>query len=51
MTPQGAEPAGEKEIILDALRRYNGNRSRVAIELGMHRSTLWRKMKMLGIAQ
>nr|MBN2278751.1 sigma 54-interacting transcriptional regulator [candidate division Zixibacteria bacterium] len=40
----------EKEIILEALRRYNGNRSQVALELGMHRTTLWRKMKMLGIA-
>jgi PAS domain S-box-containing protein len=40
---------GEKEIIQEALQRYNGNRSRAAIELGMHRSTLWRKIKTLGI--
>ncbi len=39
----------EKEIILEALKRYRGNRSRAAAELGMHRSTLWRKMKTLGI--
>ncbi len=41
---------GEKETILQTLRRYNGNRSQAAIELGMHRSTLWRKMKTLGIS-
>jgi len=46
---KNGESAGEKEVILDALRRYGGNRSRAAIELGMHRSTLWRKMKTLGI--
>lgn len=42
-------PTQEKEMILEALIRYRGNRSKVAIELGMHRSTLWRKMKTLGI--
>ncbi|MFZ5979026.1 MAG: sigma-54 interaction domain-containing protein [Candidatus Zixiibacteriota bacterium] len=41
----------EKKIILETLRRYNGNRSQAALELGMHRTTLWRKMKMLGIVQ
>jgi transcriptional regulator with PAS, ATPase and Fis domain len=40
----------EKEIIIEVLRRYKGNRAQTATELGMHRSTLWRKMKMLGIA-
>lgn len=39
----------EKEIILETLKRYKGNRTRAAAELGMHRSTLWRKMKTLGI--
>jgi len=39
----------EKEMIIETLKRYNGNRSRTAIELGMHRSTLWRKIKTLGI--
>ncbi len=43
-------PPNEKETILQALRRYQGNRSRTAAELSMHRSTLWRKMKTLGIA-
>jgi transcriptional regulator with PAS, ATPase and Fis domain len=39
----------EKDIILDALQRNKGNRSRTAEELGLHRSTLWRKMKTYGI--
>jgi PAS domain S-box-containing protein len=40
----------EKESILRALERSHGNKSKAAIELGMHRSTLWRKIKTLGIA-
>jgi PAS domain S-box-containing protein len=39
----------EKESILSALERSHGNKSRAAVELGMHRSTLWRKIKTLGI--
>jgi PAS domain S-box-containing protein len=41
----------EKDSILETLNRYQGNRSRAAAELGMHRSTLWRKMKTMGIAE
>lgn len=39
----------EREMILQTLNRYHGNRTRAAAELGMHRSTLWRKMKILQI--
>jgi PAS domain S-box-containing protein len=39
----------EKDIILETLRRYNGNKAKTAKELGMHRSTLWRKIKIMGI--
>lgn len=39
----------EREIILESLTRNQGNKSRVAVELGIHRSTLWRKMKSFGI--
>jgi len=39
----------EKDIILETLRRYNGNKAKTALELGMHRSTLWRKIKTMGI--
>ncbi len=41
----------EKEVIAEALRRNDGNRSRTARELGMHRSTLWRKVRMYGLGQ
>ncbi len=43
------EATSEKAIILKALERNHQNRSRAAIDLGMHRSTLWRKIKTLGI--
>jgi PAS domain S-box-containing protein len=52
-TPRGDSPLptrNEKEIIVDTLRRCRGSKLRAARELSMHRSTLWRKMKMLGIA-
>ncbi|MGD2124025.1 MAG: sigma 54-interacting transcriptional regulator [Gemmatimonadota bacterium] len=39
----------EKEVILEALRRNQGNRSKAARELGIHRTTLWRKAKMYGL--
>jgi PAS domain S-box-containing protein len=39
----------EKGVILDALERHKGDRGRAAEELGVHRSTLWRKMKKHGI--
>jgi PAS domain S-box-containing protein len=42
-------PQDEKETILESLRRHGGNRAHVARELGMHRSTLWRKIKTMGI--
>jgi PAS domain S-box-containing protein len=44
-----ADPKHEKEVIEEALKRHHGNRASVADELGMHRSTLWRKMKSYGI--
>jgi len=45
------EPRTEKEVIEEALKRHRGNRLRVAEELGMHRSTLWRKIKAYGIPE
>jgi DNA-binding NtrC family response regulator len=41
----------EKEVIAEALQRNDGNRSRTARELGMHRSTLWRKVRMYGLGE
>jgi PAS domain S-box-containing protein len=43
------QPKNETQLIKDSLRRHRGNRSRVADELGMHRSTLWRKIKTYGL--
>ncbi|MEJ2429146.1 MAG: sigma 54-interacting transcriptional regulator [Deltaproteobacteria bacterium] len=39
----------EKELILDALRRNQWNRLRAAQELGIHKTTLFRKIRKLGI--
>jgi len=39
----------EKEVILEALHRHRGNRTKAAEELGIHRTTLWRKAKSYGI--
>jgi transcriptional regulator with PAS, ATPase and Fis domain len=39
----------ERHIILEALRKHNGNRQNTARELNIDKSTLWRKMKKLGI--
>lgn len=39
--------SSEESAILEALRKNRGNRTRAARELGMHRSTLWRKIKTL----
>ncbi len=40
----------EREMILDALRTARGNRSKAAQQLGLGRSTLWRKMRQLNLA-
>jgi PAS domain S-box-containing protein len=41
--------AGDKERILIALEEHRWNRRQAAAALGMDRSTLWRKMKRLGL--
>lgn len=52
----GGAPAGaaqnercDRQAVQDALNRAGGNRERAAAELGIHRATLWRKMKTYGI--
>lgn len=42
-------PDSEEGVILETLRRHNGNKSRAAEELRMDRSTLWRKIKKFNI--
>ena len=39
----------EAEIIEKALKKYQGNRVKAAQELGIDRTTLWRKMKKYGL--
>jgi transcriptional regulator with PAS, ATPase and Fis domain len=39
----------EAQVILDALKRNENSRLAVARELGIHKSTLYRKIKRLGI--
>lgn len=43
------EKKSEREVIAEALERHGGNRSEAARELGIHRSTLWRKLKTYGL--
>ncbi len=39
----------EANFILGALRKNRWNRAKTAAELGIHKTTLWRKMKKFGI--
>jgi DNA-binding NtrC family response regulator len=39
----------ERAIIKETLDRHAGNRQATAEELGMHRSTLWRKIRQYGL--
>ena len=46
---RGETSEGEKARVLQVLRECRWNRSRAAGRLGMHRTTLWRKMREWGI--
>lgn len=39
----------EKDVIYNSLQRHQGNKTKAADELGMHRTTLWRKIKQYNI--
>jgi len=39
----------EKHLICETLQRYRGNRGKAARELGIDASTLYRKIKALGL--
>jgi len=41
----------ERQIILETLRELNWNRSAAAAKLGINRTTLYKKMKRLGLDQ
>lgn len=46
---KAALQALERQTIVDALKRNHNNRLATSKELGMHKSTLFRKMKSLGV--
>jgi len=39
----------ERDIIIQTLKKYSGNKSKTAKELNIHPTTLWRKMQKFGI--
>jgi len=47
--PRSGEGSSEEELVLRALERAGGHRGRAAAMLGVSRSTLWRRMKALGV--
>ncbi len=48
--PAGEDSPGERELLLRILEEHRWNKGAAAGSLGIDRSTLWRKMKRLGIA-
>ncbi len=48
--PLSTIKGAEREIIVAVLKKHNRSRAKAAAELGMNPSTLWRKMKKLGIS-
>ncbi len=41
----------ERNIIINTLKKHNGNRSKTAEELNIHPTTLWRKMKRFNLLE
>ncbi|MBN2559614.1 MAG: sigma-54-dependent Fis family transcriptional regulator, partial [Phycisphaerae bacterium] len=39
----------EAAFLMNSLRRHNWNRSKTAASLGIHKTTLFRKIKALGL--
>ncbi|MEQ1506819.1 MAG: sigma-54 dependent transcriptional regulator [Myxococcota bacterium] len=51
LRPRGEDDVhdAEREVLIAALRAADGRKGEAAARLGMSRSTLWRKLRMLGI--
>jgi PAS domain S-box-containing protein len=49
--PAGRAPDDEQEGLLAVLRKHGGNKTLAALELGIHRSTLWRRMRKFGLTE
>ena len=47
--PPAAENPTEKEALIEALRRTNGNQTRAARLLGVNRVTVWNRMRKYGV--
>ena len=47
--PKGIVHRAQAEFLLKALRKNNWHRGKTARELGFHPTTLWRKLKKLGV--
>lgn len=45
-----ASSGEEGRRLMEVLRRHRGSHSKAAAELGIHRTTLWRRMRALGVA-
>ncbi|HHE46354.1 MAG TPA: PAS domain-containing protein [Bacteroidetes bacterium] len=48
-TPLKRASMTEEDLIRQTLKYYDGNRTKTAVELGMDRTTLWRKMRRFNI--
>ncbi|MBD3258777.1 sigma-54-dependent Fis family transcriptional regulator, partial [candidate division GN15 bacterium] len=44
-----SQAVDERSRLTAALRKYHGNQTKAARELGINRTTLWRKMKRYGV--
>ena len=45
------EPDRQHEALLAVLQKHGRNRTLAAMELGIHRSTLWRRMRKFGLTE